>query len=162
VRIGATRKTDLHRVAHDRTGAVATGDERGFYDLDRPVGPAQARHYPRSLVLKANEFCGVLDLDTQRSEPVTQYAFMLVLRKHKRIWERTDALAHLAKNDASFRLPGDPQVYRFQLAPATDDLVGEIDLIVEFEDTRMHRKRARRRSRFVRLVDYADLDAKMG
>src|SRR5690349_20913584 len=39
MRVGATRKSDLQRLAHYRMSAVAAGEEAGLDGLLRPIGP---------------------------------------------------------------------------------------------------------------------------
>src|SRR5689334_9424616 len=104
MRVGAARKSDPQCLAHDRTSAVAAGDEDGLYGLLRPIGPPQTRPHPCTLVLEANKFRGALDRDAHLREAIDQEALMLVLRKDERVGEGADALSHVAEDDATLLL----------------------------------------------------------
>src|SRR5205807_9143906 len=119
------------------------------------VGPPQARRHPRALVLEADKFRGALDRDAHLLEAIDQEALMLVLRKDERVGEGTDALPHVAEDDATLFLACDPQSGCSHLEPGIDDLARAIDLVVECQDSRTHHHRLRGGARPGPLADPA-------
>jgi hypothetical protein len=91
---------------------------------------------------------------------VREQAFVLVLRKDKRIGVRTDARAHIPQHETRDLPTRDPEVRCRDFTTARDDDIREPDLPVELERARLNRDRARRCGRLRRLIDNAHLHTK--
>jgi hypothetical protein len=147
--LSASRNHGVCSVAAHQVGSLA--------HFQRSVGPLQARDHTIACVLEVHQLRATLDVDAELGEAIDQQPLVLVLRIDEREGIRTDTHPHVAEHRPCHLHACYPQIRGADPPSTLDDLVGETDLSIELERTRLHRDRTRRRPRLRRLV--GDLDA---
>src|SRR6516162_11246788 len=126
------------------------------------IGPANAGDDAIALLGKAGKFGSALYRDAELLQSLDQQALMLVLRKNVQERIGGQILADGLEGEPRLRFALHPHIYRRNLVAMLDHEVGEVELPVKFEGTRLNRERARGRAGLRRLVDDAHLDAELG
>src|SRR5581483_5737981 len=124
--------------------AVAAGEIARLVIMFGAVGSAQARGDTIGRLSKTEKLGLPLDTHAQRFEPFDQKLFVLVLRKYLHERVRRQPLADAIKRDVSLSFAADPEIGCRDAMSFLHDRVGEIELPIELERTRLHRERTRR------------------
>jgi hypothetical protein len=159
VLVRAAGEADRQCLAHRGMRAVAAGNIACLAGLGHSIRTTQACEHMARFLLQAQESRFALDLDPGVRQSIDQQPFVLVLRVDQRIGKWTDPGAHGAQYGMRHLLAGDPKIHREHGSPAIDHGVGETDLPIQLERTRLDGQCARRRSGFRGLVDDPHVDA---
>src|ERR1700756_431618 len=127
-----------------------------------PIGSAEAGGDATALVSGAHQLGSSLHRDTELLQSLDQQPLVLVLREDLQKGIGSQILANGREGEPRLRFALHPQIDRGNLMAMLHYEVGEVELPVEFEGTRMNRERARGRAGRCRLVDDAHLDAELG
>ena len=158
-RVGSAGKTEAQQLAHVRARTVAAGEVRGFTRVLAAVRILQTRDDTVAAVFESHELKGSLNFNAELTQTFDQQALVLVLRKNDHVGKRADAGAHIAEVHARGVTPLGPEIDGGKPQSALDDRVGEADLPVELECSRMHNERARRRAGLGNFIDDAHANA---
>ena len=161
-RVGFAGKTEAQQLAHVRARTVAAGEVRGFTRVLAAVRILQTRDDTVAAVFESHELKGSLNFNAELTQTFDQQALVLVLRKNDHVGKRADAGAHIAEVHARGVTPLGPEIGGGKPQSALDDRVGEADLPVELERSRMHNERARRGAGLGDLIENADAYAAVG
>ena len=101
-------------------------------------------------------------VDAELLQPLDQQPLVLVLREDLQEGIGGQILADGREGEPRRRFALHPQIDRGNLVAVLHHEVGEVELPVEFEGTRLNRQGARGRAGLRRLVDDAHLDAELG
>ena len=160
--IGPAGKAGAEGLAHQRARAVAAGDVGCLAVLFLPVGSAEAGGDATALVGKAHQLRSSLDRDAELLQPLDQQPLVLVLREDFEKGIGGQILADGLEGKPRRRFALHPQIDRGNLVAVLHHELGEVELPVEFEGTRLNRQSTRGRAGLRRLVDDAHLDAELG
>jgi hypothetical protein len=112
-------------------------------------------------VFKAHQLGAPLNGDPKRLQPLDEQALVFVLWEdlHEGVWReaRSNVLERYVRGLLAF----DPQIDRRRLMAALEDLVGKVELAVEFEGPCLDRKSSRCGSGLRGLVDDASPHAQL-
>jgi hypothetical protein len=127
-----------------------------------PVGSAEVGNDAVALVSEAHQLRSSLHRDAELLQPLDQQPLVLVLWEDLQEGISGQILADGREGETRRRFSLHPQVDRGNLVAMLHHEVGEVELPVEFEGTRMNREGARGRAGLRRLVDDAHPDAELG
>src|SRR3989454_189265 len=153
VLVSAAWKADPKFLAHGGTRAIASGETFG---LARRA--LQTRHDAAVHFLEVDQLGHSLDAHVQLFEPLDEEALVLVLRVDEPVGKGALARAEPAELDVRRSPASSPEVRRGEHQPRFDQLVGETELAVELQRSRLHCERPRSAAGSSGLVDDANLD----
>jgi hypothetical protein len=162
VAIGAARISRTHCLAYDRVHAVAPGDVGRLACLFLSVSTTQTRDDMAAGIAVAEELGLPFDRNAKPLQPRDQQPLMLVLRKDLKKGIRGQLRGDFLEVDARPWLAFDPEPNGRDFVSVFDDEIGEVELAIEFERTRVHRQRTGGRAGHGGLVDDAEIHAELG
>ena len=118
--------------------AITPGDIRGFGRFDPPVRQLEPRNNAIGRLLEIDQFRAPLDSDASCPELIDQKVLVFVLRKNQDIGIRTDVFANVAKRGAGDPPTSDPQIHAGCRPAARDNGIGNSDLPVQLERSRLY------------------------
>ncbi len=95
--VGAARKSDAERLAHDGMRAVTPGDVGRIRCFDRAIPTLHAGAHAAVDLLEPDHLGLSLDVDTGGVQAIDQHTFVFVLRKDEDVRVRADARSDVAE-----------------------------------------------------------------
>jgi hypothetical protein len=137
--IGPAAKAGAESLADQRARAVAAGDVGCLAILFMPIGSAEAGGDAIALVGEADQIRPSLDRDAELLQPLDQQPLVVILREDLQEGIGRQILADGREGEPRLRFALHPQIDRRNLVAMLHHEVGEVELSVEFEGTRMNR-----------------------
>jgi hypothetical protein len=160
--VGSAGKAGAESLPHQRSGAIATGEVGCLAVFLPPIRSEQTGNDTVALIGKAHHLRSSFHRDPELLQPLDQQPLMLVLREDLQEGIGGQIFADRRKRDACCPLTPYPHIDRGHFVAVFHHKVGEVELPVEFEGTRLNRQGTRGRAGLGRFVDDTHLDTELG